>query len=145
MADPTDILKKIEDSGTKVVPKWTQLPSVDFRSLQHKTLGQILVESKTISEKQLAEALREQNEAGNTKKLGEVLVANNFVSEEDMLRALAMQLDLPYYDRLPINDIDPMLVDNIPIQFCRDNKILPIARDDFSIDSFLTTIMSTRP
>ncbi|RYZ84288.1 MAG: hypothetical protein EOP04_18310, partial [Proteobacteria bacterium] len=58
--------------------------------------------------------------------------AKDFVSEENMLRALAMQLDLPYYDRLPLNDIDPTLVDNIPIQFCRDNKILPIARDDFN-------------
>src|SRR5689334_7229490 len=114
MTDTTDNAKKSED---KTAPKWTRLPSVDFRSLQHKTLGQILVESKTISEKQLAEALREQNEEGNTKKLGEVLVANNYVSEEDMLKALAIQLDLPYYDRLPINDIDPMLVDNIPIQF----------------------------
>ena len=50
-----------------------------------------------------------------------------------MLKALAIQLDLPYYDRLPINDIDPGLVDSIPIQFCRDNMLLPIARDDFNV------------
>ena len=145
MTDATDNSKKLEEEGLRAIPKWTQLPSVDFRSLQHKTLGQILVESKTISEKQLAEALREQNEAGNTKKLGEVLVAHNFVSEEDMLRALAMQLDLPYYDRLPINDIDPMLVDNIPIQFCRDNKILPIARDDFNVTVVVADPLNIHP
>ncbi|WP_141731893.1 type II secretion system ATPase GspE [Oligoflexus tunisiensis] len=141
MTDTTDNTAKKPEAA----PKWTRLPSVDFRSLQHKTLGQILVESKTISEKQLQEALREQNEEGNIKKLGEVLVANNYVSEEDMLKALAIQLDLPYYDRLPINDIDPMLVDNIPIQFCRDNKILPIARDDFNVTVVVADPLNIHP
>jgi general secretion pathway protein E len=140
MTDTDNTAKKSE-----AAPKWTRLPSVDFRSLQHKTLGQILVESKTITEKQLQEALREQNEEGSTKKLGEVLVANNYVSEEDMLKALAIQLDLPYYDRLPINDIDPMLVDNIPIQFCRDNKILPIARDDFNVTVVVADPLNIHP
>jgi general secretion pathway protein E len=140
MTDTDNTAKKSE-----AAPKWTRLPSVDFRSLQHKTLGQILVESKSITEKQLQEALREQNEEGSTKKLGEVLVANNFVSEEDMLKALAIQLDLPYYDRLPINDIDPMLVDNIPIQFCRDNKILPIARDDFNVTVVVADPLNIHP
>lgn len=133
-----------EDNG-RAGPGWTRLPSVDFRSLQHKTLGQILIESKTISQKQLEEALREQNAEGNTKKLGEVLVAKDFVTEEGMLRALAMQLDLPYYDRLPLNDIDPSLVDNIPIHFCRDNKILPIARDDFNVTVVVADPLNIHP
>lgn len=124
---------------------WAQLPSVDFRSLQHKTLGQILVESKTISAKQLEDALRVQSAEGNTKKLGEVLVEKDFLKEEDMLRALALQLDLPYYDRLPLNDIDPTLVDNIPIQFCRDNKILPIARDDFNVTVVVADPLNIHP
>ena len=50
-----------------------------------------------------------------------------------MLKSLAIQLDLPYYDRLPVAEIDPELVENIPIQFCRDHLILPIARDSFNI------------
>ncbi|MBC7660650.1 MAG: type II secretion system ATPase GspE [Chitinophagaceae bacterium] len=124
---------------------WTQLPSIDFRSLQHKTLGQILIESKAISPKQLEDALREQNLDGNTKKLGEVLVSKDYVTEENMLRALALQLDLPYYDRLPLNDIDPTLVDNIPIQFCRDNKILPIARDDFNVTVVVADPLNIHP
>lgn len=113
-------------------PSWTRLPTVEFRNLEHKTLGQILVENNTISQNQLEEVLEAQ---GNqpTKKIGEILVEKDMVSREEMLKALASQLDLPYYDRLPINDIDPSLVDNLPIQFCRDNLILPIARDDFNV------------
>ena len=62
-----------------------------------------------------------------------------------MLKALALQLDLPYYDRLPINDIDPALVDSIPIQFCRDNKILPIARDDFNVTVVVSDPLNIYP
>jgi len=112
-------------------PKWSNLPTVSFRKLQRKTLGQILVESQALSEEQLATALEQQKETQG--KIGENLVENDMVSEEDMLRALAYQLDLPYYSRLPVNDIDPTLVDNIPIFFCRDNKILPVAKDDFNV------------
>jgi general secretion pathway protein E len=112
-------------------PKWSNLPTVSFRKLQRKTLGQILVESQALSQEQLDKALEKQAETKG--KLGEILVENDMISEEDMLRALAYQLDLPYYSRLPVNDIDPSLVDNIPIQFCRDNKILPVAKDDFNV------------
>ena len=114
-------------------PKWSNLPTVSFRKLQRKTLGEILVESSAISQQQLQEALADQKEGGSKEKLGQILVSKNFVTEEDMLKALSFQLDLPYYSRLPINDIDPGLVDNIPINFCRDNKILPVARDDFNV------------
>lgn len=147
MTDSLDkeVEKAASEETSRSVPGWTRLPSVDFRSLQHKTLGQILIESKTISQKQLEEALREQSAEGNTKKLGEVLVAKDFVTEEGMLRALAMQLDLPYYDRLPLNDIDPSLVDNIPIHFCRDNKILPIARDDFNVTVVVADPLNIHP
>ena len=124
--------KAASDAAADDRPSWTRLPTVDFRNLEHKTLGQILVESEAISMGQLEEALEAQEEGG-AKKLGELLVEKQVVTQEDMLRALATQLDLPYYERLPINDIDPSLVDNLPIQFCRDNKVLPIARDDFNV------------
>jgi general secretion pathway protein E len=117
--------------GVSEQPKWSNLPTVSFRKLQRKSLGQILVESKALSEEQLSTALERQQESQG--KIGQILIESQMVTEEDMLRALAYQLDLPYYARLPVNDIDPSLVDSIPIQFCRDNKILPVAKDDFNV------------
>ena len=113
--------------------KWHDLPSVSYRKSKRKSLGEILVASSALTEDQLNEALNDQGQGGEKKKLGQILVDRAFVSEEDMLKALAVQLDLPYYDKLPINDIDPALVENIPIQFARDNLILPIARDEFNV------------
>lgn len=131
--DMTFGLKDSQTEESTEMPRWANLPTVDFRSLQQKSIGQILVETRAISEKQLQEVLKDQAQEGQNKKIGQLLVEKSYVTEDDMLKALALQLDLPYYDRLPINDIDPSLVDNIPIQFCRDNKILPIARDDFNV------------
>lgn len=127
----TDEAEKQEPTTEATQPKWSNLPTVNFRKLQRKTLGQILVESQALSEDQLKAALEKQTETKG--KIGEILVENEMVSEEEMLRALAYQLDLPYYSRLPVNDIDPTLVDSIPIAFCRDNKILPVAKDDFNV------------
>ena len=132
MSDPNDQLA----GEAKTAPektKWHELPSATFRKTKRKSLGEILIESSALTEDQLKEALSFQGEGSEKRKLGEILVDKEYISEEDMLKALAYQLDLPYYEKLPINDIDPSLVDNIPIQFARDNLILPIARDDFNV------------
>ncbi|MCX6125778.1 MAG: hypothetical protein NTV34_13680, partial [Proteobacteria bacterium] len=120
-----------QDSLEKESPKWTNLPTVSLRKMARKTLGEILTESTGVTSEQIESALRSQT--GSDVRLGELLVQKNLVSEEEVLKALAFQLDLPYYNRLPINDIDPALIDSIQIQFCRDNRILPVARDDFNV------------
>jgi len=128
---PQDQQEPPVETPAPAQPKWSNLPTVSFRKLQRKTLGQILVESQALSAEQLTQALEKQAET--QAKIGEILIESDMISEEDVLRALAYQLDLPYYSRLPVNDIDPSLVDSIPIQFCRDNKILPVAKDDFNV------------
>lgn len=97
-----------------------------------KGIGEILVENFSLSTENLEEALKEQQKDPG-KKLGEILVEKKYVTEKDLLKALAIQLELPYYDRLPADAIDPLLVADIPIQFCRDHGLLPIARDEFNV------------
>ncbi|MBC61365.1 MAG: type II secretion system protein GspE [Zetaproteobacteria bacterium] len=103
-----------------------------FRDLQKKPLGEVLIKTGTITQDQLDDALQAQKTSYG-KRLGDILVEKEYVTEDEMLKSLAIQLDLPYYDRLPVAEIDPELVENIPIQFCRDHLILPIARDSFNI------------
>ncbi len=128
VADIPDVIEPMVGDN----PKWANLPSLNFHKQQRKTLGDILIERANITQDQLKLALEIQSN-GVDQRLGQILIEKNFVTEEQLLRALAFQLDLPYYDKLPINDIDPTLVEHIPIQFCRDNKLLPVARDDFNV------------
>ena len=97
-----------------------------------KSLGKILVEYSFLTKDQLEEALAEQKNRPGT-RLGEILIEKEYVSESNLLKALAIQLDLPFYEKLPVDAIDPALVDNLSIQFCRDHSILPIAKDDFNV------------
>ena len=99
--------------------------------LRRKSFGEIVKEVAGVSEIQLNEALAEQGADSN--KLGEILLQKKFIKEAQLAQCLAIQLELPYYTQLPVEEIDPGLVRGIPIQFCRDNLILPIARDDFNV------------
>lgn len=119
-------------SGHKGNDGLVTVPQVSFRKIKRKTLGEILIENDTVTQDQLAQALNIQKDE-RTQKLGEILVEKDFVSQDEMLRALAYQLDLRYYEKIPIDDIDPSLVDNIPLQFCKENLIVPVARDDFNV------------
>lgn len=132
---PPPVISQEEDDGEEDYYsdslKISESSGGSFKKHKRKSLGEILVQSAILTEDQLQEALTYQGE--EKKKLGEILIDKEFISEEEMLKALAFQLDLPYYEKLPVNDIDPTLVDNIPIQFARDNLILPVARDDFNV------------
>jgi MSHA biogenesis protein MshE len=59
-------------------------------------LGDLLVQHRMISEKQLTEALAEQKKSGH--KLGRVLVQLGHVDESDLLNFLGKQLDISYID-----------------------------------------------
>ena len=124
-----------EESGSLTEP----VASIDAtrpssRKAGKRSLGEILIDSTDLTEEQVTAALAAQEaEGGEKKKIGELLVEQELVSEEEMLKALAVQLDLPYYEKLPVNEIDASLVQDISIQFARDNLMIPIARDDFNV------------
>lgn len=99
-----------------------------------KALGEILVERKKITEEQLRDVLKEQSLRGDrSDRMGKILVENELIEQTDLLMSLALQLDLPFLDALPINEIDPELVKDLTIQFCTQNLIVPISRDDFGV------------
>lgn len=121
-----------EEERIKSNDELAQVQQVSVRKIQKRNLGDILVDAKLVSSAQLQSALQEQKR-NSSQKLGEILVEQAVIKQEELLKALAYQLDLQYYERLPFNDIDPRLVDQIPISFCKDNKVVPIARDDFNV------------
>ena len=98
-----------------------------YQSLETR-IGRILIENAGLSEKDLEEVLLLQKES--KKKIGEILVEKNIIKPEDITKALSKQLGLPYIEDLRPNDIDTSCVKGLSIQFCRDNKILPILIKD---------------
>jgi general secretion pathway protein E len=72
----------------------------------------------------LASAMRIQEDKGG--QLGEILLQQKAVSEVQLVEALSVQYDIPYWPKLPLNDIDTELVTRVPIQFLKKHCMVPI-------------------
>lgn len=94
-----------------------------YQSLETR-IGRILIDNAGLKEKDLEEVLRIQKESH--KKIGEILVERNIIRPEDITKALSKQLGLAYIEDLKPNEIDTQSVQGLTIQFCRENKVLPI-------------------
>ncbi len=76
---------------------------------------------------QLEEGLRVQKaQAG---KIGEILVRLKFLNEEAVLEALSHQWQIPYIPRVPVAEIDPILIEKVPISFAKRHEVLPFKRE----------------
>src|SRR3990167_4678754 len=91
-------------------------------------LGQILLEHTKLTEDQLDEVLALQKQTG--RRLGEILIEKNYLRPDEVMKAMSLQLGIPYYAEIPVSDIDPILVNDIPINYAKQHEVLPIARDE---------------
>lgn len=96
---------------------------MSYQSLETR-IGNLLIENAGLKESDLEAVLSIQKQSG--KKLGEILIEQKLIRPEDITKALALQLGLPYVEDLKPQDIDVKLVEKLSIQYCRENKILPI-------------------
>jgi general secretion pathway protein E len=87
-------------------------------------LGDLLLKYTTLTAEQLEECVKIQDEEGG--RLGDILLRKKYVLPHEIMRALCHQIDLPYVEDLKANEIDPKLVDKIPINYARTREVLPI-------------------
>lgn len=100
---------------------------MSYQSLETR-IGNLLIENAGLKESDLENVLTIQKESG--KKIGEILIEQKLIRPEDISKALALQLGLPFIEDLKPQDIDPTIVAKLSIQYCRENKILPIFQND---------------
>ncbi len=89
------------------------------------------METSSLTEEQLEQALTLQRE--RRIKLGEALVQLKFLRTEDILKALSVQLGFPYENKIDIESIAPDLVGNIPINYAKQNEVLPLRKENGAI------------
>ncbi|GLB58375.1 type II secretion system ATPase GspE [Cytobacillus sp. NCCP-133] len=92
---------------------------------KRKRLGDLLVDSSVISEKQLMQALHEQKNTGL--RLGDQLIEMNLVSEQQIIEVLEFQLGIPHVD-LYRQRLDKKLVNIISEDLARKHQILPLKK-----------------
>lgn len=99
--------------------------------MEERSIGQILMETTSLTAQQLEEALLVQREKGN--KLGEILVSLRFVRAEDILRALSIQIGIPFVSEINPEEIPSDLVNQVPINFAKRNEIIPLRREEGNV------------
>ena len=91
-------------------------------------LGEILVRELGIKPEAIAKALDKQREEGGL--LGEVLLKLRLVDEDQLGFALAQQAEMPFVRDLPrAEDIPAELIEALPINFAKQQRVLPLRRD----------------
>ena len=89
-----------------------------------KSLGQVLVESYSLTPESIEHALLLQKEKGG--RLGEILVQQKALSPNDLLDARSRQCGLELLKELPSNP-DPFFTSKVPIHFLKKFKMIPVA------------------
>lgn len=106
-----------------------------MKKIINKKLGELLLEKKIITDKQLKDALKVQSEKGGL--IGQILVALGYATEEEIAQAITMQYGFPF---LPLKgyEIDREVIDLIPEHVARQYDLIPIDK----IGDTLTIAMS---
>lgn len=88
----------------------------------------MLISSGRINTQQLSECQKETATTGG--EVAECLVAKNFITREQLAQAYAEFASFGYIDQITEKMIDLTLLGKIPLQFLRDNVVIPIKKDN---------------
>ncbi len=86
-------------------------------------LGELLLDSGTITQEQLDQAIAEQRTEGGF--IGQILVRHGYVSQEQVASCLVKQCKIPHLSLLDY-DIGQDVLSLVPEEVCRQYKLLPI-------------------
>jgi general secretion pathway protein E len=89
-----------------------------------RALGQILLETTSLSEESLQNALKIQQERGG--RIGEILINQKLVTEEEVFQALSRQLNIPFWPEIADEGLDLEMLRTVPINFCKRHTLLPL-------------------
>jgi hypothetical protein len=107
------------------------------------SLVDILVGTISLTPEQLLRA--EELSAQRGVRLEEVLVQQRFLSEEELLQAQGQQLGMPYWKELPESEFDVSLMAQIPLQFARQHKLVPIRKQDGIVLVAMSQALNLQP
>ena len=96
---------------------------------QHRRIGEILVDQGAAQPADIERALRTQRERGGKARLGELLISAEVITPAQLGRALSIQLDYPFMEHIPADQVDLSLLATLSLAFARENRALPIRRE----------------
>ena len=100
-------------------------------SLEQRYIGEILVRRGALEPDKLEGAL--ETAANRSIDLTDFLVATHAVEEDKLVRALADEVGMEFLEKISADVIPEELIDAVPINFARQNRVLPLTQSDDSV------------
>lgn len=94
-------------------------------------IGELLLKHTSLTQDQLNEALHVQEESGLL--IGEILLKKNYIHPHDIIKVICHQVDIPYVMDINVDEVDPNLTIDIPINYAKVNEVLPLLETDYSV------------
>jgi len=109
---------------------WVSGPRLDEFARRHRSIGEILIARRLVTEHDVASARElQRRSAPQSKRLGETLIEMGLIEERHVVEALADKFKLPLFDP-DITHIDVELVRQVSLKYLRRQTALPIRIED---------------
>ncbi len=95
--------------------------------LAGRPLGEVLVALGMVDPDDVGAALDAQH-AGDEHRIGEILAELGRITLEQLSKALAIQMEMPFLEKIDIDQIPDDLVQKVPISFAKQHTVLPLLR-----------------
>jgi general secretion pathway protein E len=100
-------------------------------SFEQRYIGEILVRRGALEPDRLEDAL--ETAANRSIDLTDFLVATHAVEEDKLVRALADEVGMEFVEKIATDIIPEELIDAVPINFARQNRVLPLTQSEDSV------------
>ena len=109
---------------------------IDRLEGQKEKIGELLLKHTSLTEVQLKEALAFQQETGMM--IGEILLKRNYIHPHDIVKVICHQLGITYVNDIKVDQIDPNITMDIPINYAKHNEVLPIYENEQEVGILIT-------
>ena len=100
-------------------------------SFEQRYIGEILVRRGALEPEKLENAL--ETAADRAVDLRDFLVATHAVEEDKVVRALADEVGMEFVEKIATELIPEELIDAVPINFARQNHVLPLTQSEDNV------------
>ncbi len=97
--------------------------------MEQQFVGEILVRRGALAEGKLPELLRAAEDK-DARLLDLLYASRDLAQPEEIVRALADEVGVPFLEKLRYDEIPAELIDQVPINFARQHRLLPLERKD---------------
>jgi general secretion pathway protein E len=98
---------------------------------QKEKIGELLLQHTSLTQDQLSEALHIQAESGML--IGEILLRKNYIHPHDIVKAICHQVGIPYINEIKVEEVDPNITIDIPINYAKSHEVLPLLETEISV------------